>query len=387
MTKDQDFKLLKIQTCVLKVNIHCDGCKHKVKKLLQRIEGVYQVNIDADQQKVTVSGSVDSATLIKKLGKAGKHAEIWSQKPNNQDQKQKNNNFVKDESNNKSQNIKGLEALKKQQKFPAFSSEEEEDDDYFDDEEDDDEEEDEEDELRFLRPTQLGLLRQQMDANNAKKGIDGVITAAAAAAAANNNKMNNILNGNVEKKGNSNPNQNVCLKMNPEKAMAMAGLKMNNAQLGGGNITSPEEGRMMNLAGFHGNSAAGAGGALGGGVGGNNHNGYQQVQSNNGSFPTSSMMMMNMNGSQHHPAVMMNMQQNRNEMMQNQGQAQLQPQMMYNRAALIPPNTAYYYNYSPAPYPPPYTYTDQLPNLNGDNYVAATTHVLSDENTSICAIM
>lgn len=28
-----------LQTCVLKVNIHCDGCKHKVKKLLQRIEG------------------------------------------------------------------------------------------------------------------------------------------------------------------------------------------------------------------------------------------------------------------------------------------------------------------------------------------------------------
>lgn len=28
-----------LQTCVLKVNIHCDGCKQKVKKLLQRIEG------------------------------------------------------------------------------------------------------------------------------------------------------------------------------------------------------------------------------------------------------------------------------------------------------------------------------------------------------------
>jgi copper chaperone CopZ len=28
-----------VQTCVLKVNIHCDGCKKKVKKLLQRIEG------------------------------------------------------------------------------------------------------------------------------------------------------------------------------------------------------------------------------------------------------------------------------------------------------------------------------------------------------------
>lgn len=28
-----------LQTYVLRVNIHCDGCKQKVKKLLQRIEG------------------------------------------------------------------------------------------------------------------------------------------------------------------------------------------------------------------------------------------------------------------------------------------------------------------------------------------------------------
>uniref|UniRef100_A0A453DSG7 HMA domain-containing protein n=1 Tax=Aegilops tauschii subsp. strangulata TaxID=200361 RepID=A0A453DSG7_AEGTS len=41
MTKDEDFKLVKIQTHVLRVNIHCDGCKHKVKKLLQRIEGTH----------------------------------------------------------------------------------------------------------------------------------------------------------------------------------------------------------------------------------------------------------------------------------------------------------------------------------------------------------
>ncbi|XP_011087378.1 heavy metal-associated isoprenylated plant protein 32 [Sesamum indicum] len=69
--------MLKIQTCVLRVNIHCDGCKHKVKKKLQKIEGVYKVSIDVEQGKVTVSGNVDPATLIKKLEKAGKHAELW----------------------------------------------------------------------------------------------------------------------------------------------------------------------------------------------------------------------------------------------------------------------------------------------------------------------
>ncbi|KAG6412976.1 hypothetical protein SASPL_125671 [Salvia splendens] len=39
MTKAEDFKLLKIQTCVLRVNIHCEGCEQQVKKILQRIEG------------------------------------------------------------------------------------------------------------------------------------------------------------------------------------------------------------------------------------------------------------------------------------------------------------------------------------------------------------
>ncbi|CAI9762658.1 unnamed protein product [Fraxinus pennsylvanica] len=91
MSKEE---FLKIQTCVLKVNVHCDGCKHKVKKILQKIEGVYTTNIDAEQGKVTVSGNVDPTTLIKKLAKIGKHAELWSApKANNNQQNQLNNQF------------------------------------------------------------------------------------------------------------------------------------------------------------------------------------------------------------------------------------------------------------------------------------------------------
>ena len=88
------------------MHIHCDGCKQEVKKVLQKIEGslsflflslstvfwalnvprllppgVYTVAIDAENQKVVVSGNVDSGTLIKRLAKSGKHAELWSQKP------------------------------------------------------------------------------------------------------------------------------------------------------------------------------------------------------------------------------------------------------------------------------------------------------------------
>ncbi|EXB40836.1 hypothetical protein L484_009081 [Morus notabilis] len=68
---------LKYQTWVLKVSIHCEGCKKKVKKVLQNIEGVYTTTIDSQQHKVTVTGNVDAGTLIKKLLRSGKHAELW----------------------------------------------------------------------------------------------------------------------------------------------------------------------------------------------------------------------------------------------------------------------------------------------------------------------
>ncbi|XP_073127975.1 heavy metal-associated isoprenylated plant protein 35 [Henckelia pumila] len=72
---------LQYQTWVLKVSIHCQGCKRKVKKVLQSIEGVYTTSIDSQQQKVTVIGNIDPQTLVKKLIKTGRPAEIWPEKP------------------------------------------------------------------------------------------------------------------------------------------------------------------------------------------------------------------------------------------------------------------------------------------------------------------
>ncbi|KAK3037585.1 hypothetical protein RJ639_030768 [Escallonia herrerae] len=406
MTKDEDFKLLKIQTWVLRVNIHCDGCKQKVKKLLQRIEGVYQVGIDAEQQKVTVSGSVDAATLIKKLVRAGKHAELWSNnKTNHQNQKQKASCIKDDKTNKKGQQqnqnmFKGLEALKNQHKFPNLMAEMDADDDLDDDDFDD--EEFAEEELQFLKE-KMGLLRQQgIDLNNARKGL----------AVPNNAKITNNGgngNGNGGKKGN--PNQNMGMKGNPsggigvdQKAMAAA-LKLNNAHLGGNvNINTGEAkrgndiGSLINLAGFPGNvgnsnlAAALGGNSNSNGMGGGFHH---QVQPNNGFQGSSStvypnaaggfltgqqhpsQMLMNMNGLQHYsnnPAaasMMMNL--------QNRHPLQQQPQMMYHRAPLIPPSTGYYYNYNPVPY-----------TCNEPSYVTndhSATHMFSDENTSSCSIM
>ncbi|KAH6803660.1 Heavy metal transport/detoxification superfamily protein [Perilla frutescens var. frutescens] len=75
---ENNFDFVKMKIHVLKVHIHCQGCMQKVKKLLRKIPGVYEVKIDAEEQKVTVSGNVDGDKLIKKLAKSGKHAELWS---------------------------------------------------------------------------------------------------------------------------------------------------------------------------------------------------------------------------------------------------------------------------------------------------------------------
>ncbi|GAB2211542.1 hypothetical protein Drorol1_Dr00024859 [Drosera rotundifolia] len=77
-------EFIKTQSCVLRVNIQCDcdGCRNKVKKLLLKVDGVYTVSIDSKQGKVTVTGNVDPAVLIRKLEKSGKRAELWIQKNN-----------------------------------------------------------------------------------------------------------------------------------------------------------------------------------------------------------------------------------------------------------------------------------------------------------------
>ncbi|WVZ20346.1 hypothetical protein V8G54_007668 [Vigna mungo] len=68
---------LNYQTWFLKVSIHCEGCRRKVKKVLKSIDGVFTATIDPQQNKVTVTGSVAVETLLRKLVRAGKQAEIW----------------------------------------------------------------------------------------------------------------------------------------------------------------------------------------------------------------------------------------------------------------------------------------------------------------------
>ncbi|WCJ21366.1 Heavy metal transport/detoxification superfamily protein [Euphorbia peplus] len=81
---------LKFQTWSLKVSIHCQGCKKKVKKLIQAIDGVYTTDIDSQHHKVTVTGvNIDADTLVKKLTSSGKHAQLWPDQNNNNNNKSK----------------------------------------------------------------------------------------------------------------------------------------------------------------------------------------------------------------------------------------------------------------------------------------------------------
>ncbi|KAG2637426.1 hypothetical protein PVAP13_2NG517400 [Panicum virgatum] len=46
-----------VQTVVLRVSIHCHGCKKKVRRVLKSIEGVQNVTVDAAQHKVPVTAA------------------------------------------------------------------------------------------------------------------------------------------------------------------------------------------------------------------------------------------------------------------------------------------------------------------------------------------
>ncbi|RCV28924.1 hypothetical protein SETIT_5G441700v2 [Setaria italica] len=74
---------IECQVVVLRVSIHCEGCKKKVKKVLQNINGVYRCEIDARSNKVSVTAStkLDPYIIVAKLRKSGKQADLWPEQP------------------------------------------------------------------------------------------------------------------------------------------------------------------------------------------------------------------------------------------------------------------------------------------------------------------
>ncbi|CAN6268434.1 unnamed protein product [Urochloa humidicola] len=64
-------------TIELKVYMHCDACERKVRRTINKVEGVETVEIDREENKVTVTGDFEPEKVVKKIKKkTGKKAEI-----------------------------------------------------------------------------------------------------------------------------------------------------------------------------------------------------------------------------------------------------------------------------------------------------------------------
>lgn len=75
--------------------------------------GVYTTDIDLRQHKVIVTGDIDAETLIRKLEKNGKHAELWPEKAEHKEKKQgKAKNKEKKQNNQESSEEGGNPAEK-----------------------------------------------------------------------------------------------------------------------------------------------------------------------------------------------------------------------------------------------------------------------------------
>ncbi|KAL6845540.1 hypothetical protein ACP4OV_025035 [Aristida adscensionis] len=59
------------------VHMDCPGCEKKIRKAIQRLEGVDGVEIDMAQQKVTVNGSVEQKKVLKAVRRTGRRAVLW----------------------------------------------------------------------------------------------------------------------------------------------------------------------------------------------------------------------------------------------------------------------------------------------------------------------
>uniref|UniRef100_A0A0D9VPQ1 HMA domain-containing protein n=1 Tax=Leersia perrieri TaxID=77586 RepID=A0A0D9VPQ1_9ORYZ len=60
----------------------CEGCERKVRKALEDMKGVDSVEVDAKQNKVTVTGYVEQEEVLDRLRRrAGKKPEPWPYVP------------------------------------------------------------------------------------------------------------------------------------------------------------------------------------------------------------------------------------------------------------------------------------------------------------------
>ncbi|XP_044460687.1 copper transport protein ATX1-like [Mangifera indica] len=67
------------QTVVLKVGMSCEGCVGAVKRVLGKMEGVENFDINLKEQKVTVKGNVQPEAVLQTVSKTGKKTAFWEE--------------------------------------------------------------------------------------------------------------------------------------------------------------------------------------------------------------------------------------------------------------------------------------------------------------------
>uniref|UniRef100_A0ACD5WVF5 Uncharacterized protein n=1 Tax=Avena sativa TaxID=4498 RepID=A0ACD5WVF5_AVESA len=71
-----------LETVEMKVRIDCEGCESKIRKTLEGMDGVSGVEVVPRQNRVTVTGYVDAAKVMRRVArKTGLRVEPWPYVP------------------------------------------------------------------------------------------------------------------------------------------------------------------------------------------------------------------------------------------------------------------------------------------------------------------
>lgn len=75
-------KRKQFQTVEVKVKMDCEGCERKVKKSVEGMKGVTQVEVERKANKVTVTGYVEPSKVVARMAhRTGKRVELWPYVP------------------------------------------------------------------------------------------------------------------------------------------------------------------------------------------------------------------------------------------------------------------------------------------------------------------
>ncbi|CAL5344218.1 heavy metal-associated isoprenylated plant protein 28-like [Camellia sinensis] len=76
-------KTVEAQYVEMRVPLYSYGCEKKVKRALSHLRGIYSVNVDFNQQKVTVWGICNKHDVLTTMRKKRKGACFWNPEDNN----------------------------------------------------------------------------------------------------------------------------------------------------------------------------------------------------------------------------------------------------------------------------------------------------------------